>query len=397
MIDTKNSSLIPAGYKQTEVGVIPEDWDVKSLLNIAVIQRGASPRPIDSPVWFDANSPTGWLRISDVSKVKKYLIETSQSLSLAGIANSRFVESGNLVMSICATVGRPVITMRDVCIHDGFVVFRNLNVDRDYLYYFLEDIEKDWGKQGQTGSQMNLNTRLINSSLIALPPSLAEQQAIAEALSDVDELIGSLEKLIAKKRAIKTGAMQQLLTGKQRLPGFEGEWETKRLGDILSVCHGKSQHEISQAFGIYPILATGGEIGRTNEFLYDKPSVLIGRKGTIDRPQYVDQPFWTIDTLFYTEISEKNVAKFVYYKFCMIDWRRYNEASGVPSLNASTIEKIEIVIPSTKEQQAIAEVLSDMDAEIQALNAKLDKTQAIKQGMMSELLTGQTRLVSHSN
>ena len=187
--------------------------------------------------------------------------------------------------------------------------------------------------------------------------------------------------------------MQQLLTGKQRLPGFSGEWEVSRLGDVLSVRHGKSQHEIAVTDGKYPILATGGEIGRTNTFLYDKPSVLIGRKGTIDKPQYQDTPFWTIDTLFYTEIANETLPKYIYYKFLMIDWPSYNEASGVPSLNASTIEAIETKCPCLDEQTAIATVLSDMDADIAALEARRAKTQAIKQGMMQELLTGRTRLV----
>ena len=141
----------------------------------------------------------------------------------------------------------------------------------------------------------SVRQEMISNMLIPLPP-LPEQRAIAEALGDVDALLGSLEKLIAKKRALKQAAMQELLTGKKRLPGFSGEWEVKRLGDVLKVRHGKSQHEISQKDGKYPILATGGEIGRSNHFLFDKPSVLIGRKGTIDRPQYVNTPFWTCFT-----------------------------------------------------------------------------------------------------
>jgi len=209
----------------------------------------------------------------------------------------------------------------------------------------------------------------------------------------MDALLGALDQLIAKKRDLKQAAMQQLLTGQTRLPGFHGEWETKRLGDILKVRHGKSQHGITAPDGEYPILASGGEIGRTNSFIYDKPSVLIGRKGTIDSPQYVDSPFWTVDTLFFTEISTEADAKFVFYKFIMIRWRSYNEASGVPSLNAKTIENIEIEIPSHAEQTAIAEMLTDMDAELAALAQRRAKTRALKQGMMQELLTGKTRLV----
>jgi type I restriction enzyme S subunit len=167
----------------------------------------------------------------------------------------------------------------------------------------------------------------------------------------------------------------------------------KRFGDVLRVRHGKSQSDVIATDGLYPILATSGEIGRTNGYLYDKPSVLIGRKGTIDTPQYVDSPFWTIDTLFFTEISGDADAKFIFYKFNMVNWHSYNEASGVPSLNASTIENIEFVRPTHAEQCAIATVLSDMDAELAALEQRRDKTRALKEGMMRELLTGKTRLV----
>ncbi len=245
-------------------------------------------------------------------------------------------------------------------------------------------------------------------------PELVEQTAIANALSDVDALITSLEKFIDKKRAIKTAAMQQLLTGKKRLPPFDtlnskkgtsrykqtelGEipedWEVKPIGSALSIRHGRDQKEVEKQDGIYPVMGTGGEIGRTNTFLYDKPSVLIGRKGTINKPVYMESPFWTVDTLFYSEISEKFSGKFIYYKFCLIDWMAYNEASGVPSLNASTIERILQSFPLDRgEQVAIASVLSDMDKEIDVLEQRLNKTQQLKQGMMQELLTGRTRLV----
>jgi type I restriction enzyme S subunit len=127
--------------------------------------------------------------------------------------------------------------------------------------------------------------------------------------------------------------MQQLLTGQTRLPGFEGEWEFKSLREVLEVRHGRSQHDVVVLDGKYPIWATGGEIGRTDIPLHEKPSVLIGRKGTIDAPRYAERPFWTVDTLFYTEILGENSAKYLFYRFCMIPWKNYNEASGVPSLN----------------------------------------------------------------
>ncbi len=207
----------PKGYKQSELGEIPEDWNCVKMGGLARIQRGASPRPIDSPIWFDRNSSVGWLRISDVSKTRKYLTVTKQSLSELGISNSRFVPQNNLVMSICATVGKPIITRKDLCIHDGFVVFNGLSVDQGFMYYILVGLEDEWGKQGQTGSQMNLNTDLINGTYVAIPEKLEEQTTIATILSDMDEDIQALEQRLGKTRQIKQGMMQQLLTGKTRL------------------------------------------------------------------------------------------------------------------------------------------------------------------------------------
>jgi len=174
------------------------------------------------------------------------------------------------------------------------------------------------------------------------------------------------------------------------------DWEVIKLESVLRVRHGKSQSEIYEENGSFPILATGGEIGRTNSFLYNNPSVLIGRKGTIDVPQYIETPFWTIDTLFYTEIFKNAFPKYIYYKFQTINWYAYNEASGVPSLNASTIETIEISLPPLSEQHAIADALSDVDALIAAQEALIAKKRAIKQGVMQELLTGERRLPGFS-
>lgn len=203
--------------KNSELGEIPEDWEVVKLGEIANIQRGASPRPIDSPIWFDQNSSIGWLRISDVSNADKYLYETSQNLSELGVANSRLIEQDNLVMSICATVGKPIITKKDLCIHDGFVVFGSLHCDMEFMYYILQSIEPIWAKSGQTGSQMNLNTDLIKSTQVALPQSKPEQTAIALTLSDMDSEIAALEARAAKLAQIKQGLMQNLLTGKIRV------------------------------------------------------------------------------------------------------------------------------------------------------------------------------------
>ena len=203
--------------KPSELGEIPSDWDVVNLGKLALIQRGASPRPIDSPIWFNQNSSIGWLRISDVSKSNKYLYETTQNLSELGVAHSRLVEKNNLVMSICATVGKPIILRKTICIHDGFVVFKDLKTNIEFMYYVLQSIEPLWSKNGQTGSQMNLNTTLINSTNVLIPRNPAEQGAISEVLADMDKEISELNKRLTKLNDIKQGLMQNLLTGKIRL------------------------------------------------------------------------------------------------------------------------------------------------------------------------------------
>uniref|UniRef100_B8HMT9 Restriction modification system DNA specificity domain protein n=1 Tax=Cyanothece sp. (strain PCC 7425 / ATCC 29141) TaxID=395961 RepID=B8HMT9_CYAP4 len=191
-------------------------WEVKQLRELAHIQRGASPRPIDNPIWFNNNSSVGWVRISDVTRSGMYLSETEQKLSPLGVQHSRPVDKNSLIMSICATVGRPIITEIDVCIHDGFVVFDSLQAEQRFMYYVLKWIEPDWSKHGQTGSQMNLNTELINSTTVRVPPP-PEQTAIATVLSDMDAEIAALEARRVKTQAIKQGMMQELLTGRTRL------------------------------------------------------------------------------------------------------------------------------------------------------------------------------------
>lgn len=192
-------------------------WEEKSIGEIAKVYRGASPRPINNPKWFDSRSKVGWVRISDVTASRKYLVYTAQKLSQEGILCSRFIEPNNLIMSICATVGYPVITNIPVCIHDGLVVFDSLKVDIEYMYYQLQFKENQWLKYGQIGSQMNLNTNIINGELIFVPPDLQEQKDIAGVLSDMDNEIDQLENRLSKYKKLKIGMMQDLLTGRIRL------------------------------------------------------------------------------------------------------------------------------------------------------------------------------------
>ena len=392
MLDTLR---VRPGYKQTEVGMIPEDWATGRLEEFFSIITYGFTNPMPT-----VNHGVYMITAADISdgEIKFHSARNTTEVAYRTLLTPKSKPKKNdVLLTKDGSLGRlALVGDEPICINQSVAVIRpNDKVVPVFLKLLLESPWYQRKMIGDAGGSTikHIYITIVNLIPIAVPTSLVEQRAIAAALSDVDALLAKLDQFIAKKRDLKQAAMQQLLTGQTRLPGFGGEWEVKRLGDVLHVRHGKSQHHIVVNDGQYPILATGGEIGRTNTFLYDKPSVLIGRKGTIDKPQYRDEPFWTVDTLFYTEILGGASAKFVFYKFNMINWRGYNEASGVPSLNASTIENIEIKLPKSNEQTAIATVLSDMDTEIAALEARRDKTRALKQGMMQELLTGRIRLV----
>jgi type I restriction enzyme, S subunit len=164
-------------------------------------------------------------------------------------------------------------------------------------------------------------------------------------------------------------------------------WEVTALENVLTIKYGKDQKEVESIDGKYPILGTGGIIGYTNSFLCNQPSVLIGRKGTINSPMYMDTPFWTVDTLFYSHIKKNNDSKWAFYIFQSINWTKYNEASGVPSLSAGNINRVKIKRPSFPEQQKIATILSTLDSTIEATQKLIDKEKMVKKGLMADLLT----------
>ena len=176
------------------------------------------------------------------------------------------------------------------------------------------------------------------------------------------------------------------------------EWEEKRIEEILKIKHGKDQKTIVLDNGIYPILATSGEIGRTNTYLWNKPSVLIGRKGTINKPQYMDTPFWTVDTLFYSDVFSNNNAKYIYYLFNTINWKKYDESTGVPSLSAKTIERIKVVISKNLcEQEKIAGFLSKVDEFINECEGEVKDLEEQKKGLMQKIFSQQIRFKDSNN
>jgi type I restriction enzyme S subunit len=364
-------SSIPSGCKQTAAGVIPEEWDAKPLLNVAPLQRG-----------FDL--PT--------TQLKHGIYPVVYSNGVSNFHKKAMVLAPGVVTGRSGTIGKVNYIETDYWPHNTTLWVTNFkDNDPKFIYYLYQDIKLD--RFGTGSGVPTLNRNDVHEFCVAVPPP-SEQRAIATALSDVDALLAAQDKLIAKKRDIKQAAMQQLLTGKQRLPGFSGEWEVKRLGEVAPLQRGFDLPNPQLKAGPYPVVYSNGALNYHAAFQVRCPGVVTGRSGTIGKVSFVEQDFWPHNTSLWVTSFKGNDPKFIFFLFIKIGLERFATGSGVPTLNRNDVHAFQVSIPSSiKEQAAIAAVLSDMDADLAALEQQRDKTQALKQGMMQELLTGRIRLV----
>ncbi|WP_154415725.1 restriction endonuclease subunit S [Helicobacter pylori] len=379
--------------------MLPLNWQRVRLGDIAEIKRGASPRPIENPKWFCANSNVGWVRISDISKNSRFLYKTAQKLSKKGIEKSRLVKQNSLIMSMCATIGKPIITKIDTCIHDGFVVFENPKIDLNYLYYFLCYIEKEWLESGQQGSQVNLNVDLIKNKEVFYPKDLNEQSAIANILSGLDRYLYALDALILKKESVKKALSFELLSQRKRLKGFNQAWQRVRLGDIAEIKRGVriTKNELD-VFGKYPVVSGGvGFLGYTNNFNRYENTITIAQYGTAGYVNFQKNKFWANDVCFCIYPNKDIIKNIFLYYFLKVNQNYLYEISNrnaTPySISKDKILDFEIPLPPLNEQSAIANILSDLDNEITSLKNKKRQFENIKKALNHDLMSAKIRVL----
>lgn len=392
---------VPPGYKHTEVGVIPEDWEVGPLGDSCdIITKGTTPTSVARAFTKDG---VRFLKAESISESGRtvpdkvaYIDEATHSL----LRRSQ-LRSNDVLISIAGVLGRvglvdnsdlPANTNQALAI---VRLSRDSGIERSFLFCTLRGqcVSRQISDITVQAAQANISLQNVREFLLPLPP-LPEQRAIAAALSDVDALLEGLTRLIAKKRDLKQAAMQQLLTGRQRLPGFSGAWETKRLGEIAPLQRGFDLPTSELRAGPFPVVYSNGVLNFHVSFQADGPGVVTGRSGTIGKVTFVEGPYWPHNTALWVTSFKNNDPRFVFYLYKRIGFARFATGSGVPTLNRNDVHSFGAAIPpSLPEQTAIAAVLSDMDAEIAALEARREKTRQIKRGMMQELLTGRTRLV----
>lgn len=422
------------GYKQTDVGVIPEDWDVRSLGQLGNVVRGGSPRPAGDSRYFGGNF-IPWLTVASMTNIPEYQLnvtETAGYLTEEGSKRSRTLVGGTLIIANSgATLGVAKIVEMECCANDGIAAIINQRAgDKRFITHYINKRTKHLREVVATGNgQPNLNTALIREISIPFPP-LPEQCAIATALSDVDALLDALERLIAKKRDLKQAAMQQLLTGQTRLPGFNGEWKVKTLGELFNFSGGysASRDQLSSEGHCYlhygdihgakktcvdtcadyqdiPKLDIPLKQISSASLLEDGDVVFVDAsedaEGTSRHVVVVNRgnlPFISgLHTIVAKSKTDELAHEYRRYCFQTAAIRKqflfYAVGTKVSGISKSNIPKLTLPVPSIPEQIAIATVLSDMDDELAALEQRLAKTRALKQGMMQELLTGRTRLV----
>lgn len=382
--------------------VVPEGWEEISIKNIAYdVLTGGTPSTVVEEYW---NGDIPWMSSGELNLKRIYSVD--KMITQAGFDNS----ATSLIPPQCILVGLAGqgktrgtvgINYLSLCINQSIcAILPNTNIlSSEYLYQYLNSKYLDLRELSMgNGGRGGLNLQLIKNFPILLPP-LSEQRRIAEVLSDTDTYISSLKKLITKKESLKQGIMQELLTGKKRLPGFSGEWVEKRLGNIaLDINTGTRNNEDKVDNGRYPFFVRSQTVEYIDKYRYDCEAILIPGEGNIGEIfHYINGKFDCHQRVYKISNFIDVNGKFIYH-YLRLFFGQYaimhTVKATVDSLRLPTFINFPIFIPyNIAEQTAIANVLSDMDEEIEALKKKLKKVEFIKQGMMQKLLTGDIRLL----
>lgn len=404
----------------------PSDWEKVQLANL-IIKGGSGGTPNTSKEeYYKGKIP--FLSITDTTNSNGYIYKTEKSISELGLNSSAawIVPAEALTLAMYASVGKVAILKKDIATSQAFynMIFSDLGT-RDFVYYYLKKFDRDnlWNPLISTGTQANLNAKKIRNLEIFLPP-LPEQQAIASALSDFDEHIDNLSELIEKKKAIRDGALEDLVTGRTRLDGFSGEWVEMALEDIcvpnglvrgpfggslkkeMFVSKGNKVYE--QRNAIYKSVRIGdyyisnGKYNELSRFAVKADDFIVSCSGTIGKIFKIPKQYKRgviNQALLKISIDQTKCNLNYFYKY--FEWDKFQDSiidntqgGAMKNLVGMDIfRKTVILMPrDITEQKAIAQIISAMDEEIESLKIEKEKMIQIKEGAMDDLLTGRVRL-----
>lgn len=379
--------MIETKFKHTDIGLVPEEWEAKTLSEVCSFQTD--------------NILTSDINMSEYVGTENMVPNRGGVLSFVGTLPyyrvRHYLKNDVLTSNIRPYLKKIWLSTREGgCSSDVLVIRANNKfLIPSYLYSVISsDSFFAYSNDNAKGTKMPRGDKdAISKFTFAIPP-ISEQQRIASALMNIDALISNLDKLIAKKQAVKKGAMQELLTGKKRLPGFKGEWKVKTLIKVARLKSGKNIDLIVEKQGIYPCFGGNGIRTYISRYSHEGTFPIIGRQGELcGNVQLAMGKFYATEHAVVCRPYSDIDAIWLYYQLVMTNLNQYKTGNAQPGLSVEKIEQeVTLQVPHIDEQRAIAHVLSTMDSDISMLEQKRNKYRQIKQGMMRDLLTGRIRL-----
>ena len=377
---------------------MPEGWAWCRLNELADIARGGSPRPIENYI---TDSPDGinWIKIGDTAPESKYIESAKEKIKPEGQKHSRFVHEGDFLLTNSMSFGRPYILKINGCIHDGWLVFANIKecVIKDYLYYALSSdyIYASFSMVAAGSTVKNLKSDTVKQVLFPLPPIKTQEkivESIEKSFSQIDILDNEKLDLQTIIKQTKSKILDLAIHGKlvpqdpndepaeellkriatsdnrpyENMESSEIDWTLTNnwclchFGDIATVINGKNQSKVENPDGKYPIYGSGGIMGRADDFICPENCTIIGRKGSINNPIFVEEKFWNVDTAFGLCPSEAILPKFLFYFCKYFDFTTLDSSTTLPSLTKTNIQQIIFALPPIEEQKRILDKTEEL-------------------------------------
>lgn len=367
-----------------------------NLYEIIDLIGGGTPKT-SIPEYWDGDIP--WLSVADFNNGKKYVFNTEKTITESGLINSstKLLNRGDIIISARGTVGVVAVLGKEMTFNQSCYGIRAKAelATNDYIYYLLKDTVSGFLQIAHGGVFDTITRDTFKDIEISLPP-IPEQAAIASILSSLDDKIDLLHRQNATLEKMAETLFRQWFVHRPELAEGEEakeEWEEGKLSDLVEVKYGKDHKKLLD--GNIPVYGSGGLMRYAEKSLYDKESVLIPRKGTLNNVIYQNEPFWTVDTMFYTAMKIPNAAKFVFYFLKNQDLAAMNVGSAVPSMTTEILNNMPLDIPPTEVLEKFEGALAPLYAKTKSNQTQIRTLTALRDTLLPKLMSGEVRMSSN--
>ena len=373
-------------------------WEKKTLDQLGSISRGKSKhRPRNDPKLFGGQYP--FIQTADVKNANFYITEYSDTYNETGLAQSKLWDVGTLCITIAANIADTGILGIPACFPDsvmGFIPYDGVS-DVRFVKYCFDMLQRDCKQISQGTAQDNLSWQKLSTIEFPAPP-FEIQHRIADILSAYDDLIENNRKQIklleeAAQRLYKEWFVDLRFPGHEHtkiMDGVPEGWHKALLGDIIEVKYGKDHKGFPD--GTIPVYGSGGLVRKCDRALYDGESVLIPRKGSLNNIIYVDEAFWTVDTMFYTKMKMPNIGVFLYFFVKSLDMYSMNIGAAVPSMTTNILNALDIILPSSNTLERFQSTTKMYFRKIELLQKQIETAMQARDRLLSKLMSGEVEV-----